>query len=201
MNRNEVLENNRLREERFKLYKSFGYDYDLSRGFIAEKMLPISGKVLEVGTGKGYSTVVLAKNAEFVISVDVSEKERKIAQLNAAQEGLLHKVHFLSCDGEKLFYKDKSFDVVVSINSFHHFEKPFEVLSEMIRVCKTKLVVADFNKKGFEIIRKIHASEGHHHEEESGNFSIVGQYLKEHGFRVEKYDDCCQVVYVAERIK
>jgi len=196
-----ILKNNKIKEERIRLYKSFGYDQEAARDFIVDKILPVEGKVLEVGTGKGHTAVLLAKKAGYVISVDISAEEQQIAKLNAASEDVSHKTGFVVCDAEKLPYKDRSFDTVVSVNAFHHFKRPFAVLSEMIRVCDKKLAIADFNDEGFRIIRRVHKSEGHEHQEECGDFSIVGAYLKEHGFIVKKHEGCCQLVYVAERIK
>lgn len=195
----EIRENRKKVLGRFSLYRNYGYDQIKSREFILQKAGPIKGSILEIGTGKGYLTALLAKKAENVITVDISEEEQKIAALNAAAEGVLDRIKFNVCDAVKLPYADNSFDLVISVNAFHHFEYPFAVLQEMIRVCKKKLVIADFNREGFEIIRKIHLDEGREHEEYHGDFSIVGAYLKEHGFSVRKFEGLCQVVYVAER--
>lgn len=186
--------------ERKLIFKRYGYDQDVSRNFILEKCLPIYNPVLEVGTGKGHMAVLLAKYAD-VITIDISKDEQKAAQLNARFFEILHKIHFVACDAGKLPYKDLYFGLVVSVNAFHHFEEPFAVLSEMIRVCKSKLVISDFNQEGFNIVRKVHNEEGGTHEEQCGDFSIVGAYLKEHGFSVKSYDGHHQKIYVANRIK
>jgi len=187
--------------ERKRLYKQYGYDQDASRKFIIEKCLPLEKPVLEIGTGKGGMTVLLAKNAGKVLTVDISAGEQEFARLNAAAEGVLDKIEFVVRDAADLPYPDKSFGTVVSVNAFHHFEQPFAVLAEMIRACAAKLVIADFNREGFEIIRQIHRDEGREHEEQCGDFSIVGEYLKEHNFVVNRYEDHCQQVYVAQRGK
>lgn len=195
----EIEENKKRFLERLSLYRSYGYDQISSREFIVQKVGPIKGEILEVGTGKGYLTALLAKNAENIITLDISEKEQKFAALNAAAEGVLDRIRFNVCDAARLPYSDRSFDLVISANAFHHFEHPFAVLQEMIRVCKKKFVIADFNKEGFEIVRKIHWDEGQEHEEQHGDFGIVGVYLKEHNFTVKRFEDYCQVVYVAQR--
>ncbi len=195
----EVEENKKNLLERIALNKSYGYDRVKTRGFIMQKAGVIKGKVLEIGTGKGYLTSALTKKAKTVVSVDISKEGQKFAVLNVADEGNLDNVEFVVCDAAKLSYPDNFFDLVVSAQAFHHFESPFAVLKEMIRVCANKLIIADFNEDGFKIVRKIHQSEGHEHEEKDGDFNIVGLYLKEHGFTVKKFDKYCQIVYVGQK--
>lgn len=200
MENKEIEANRKKLLERRRLYKTYGYDQDASRNFILSKCLPVGDAVLEIGTGKGHMTVLLAKNSEQVVSVDKSEEELHYAKLNTEEAGVSRKIKYIICDAERLSFPDKSIGTVVSVNAFHHFEKPFAVLKEMIRVCRNKIIIADFNAEGFEIIRKVHADEGRQHEEKCGDFSIVGQYMKEHGFFVAKYDGHKQAIYVGERI-
>ncbi|MEE8637438.1 MAG: class I SAM-dependent methyltransferase [Candidatus Margulisiibacteriota bacterium] len=201
LNTAEIEENKKRFLERVSLYKSYGYDQIKCREFIIQKAGPIKGDVLEIGTGKGYLTTLLAKKAENTITVDISKEERRLAILNAAAERVLDKIKFNVCDAAKLPYADNCFDLVISANAFHHFENPFAVLQEMIRVCKNKLVITDFNKEGFEIIRKIHRDEGREHEEQQGDFGILGVYLKEHNFSVKRFEEYCQIVYVSVKNK
>jgi len=185
--------------ERKRLYKRYGYDQDASRSFILEKCLPLKEPVLEIGTGKGLMTLMLARNAGKVLSIDISPEEQEFARLNAAAEGVLGKIEFVVRDAAQLPYPDREYGTVVSVNAFHHFRQPFAVLQEMIRVCGHKLVIADFSDEGFAIVRRIHRDEGREHEEECGDFSIVGQYLQEYGFSVKKHDGCGQAIYVGEK--
>ncbi len=55
------------------------------------------------------------------------------------------------------------------------------------------------NKEGFETIRKIHESKGGRHEELSSEFEIVGTYLKEYGYKVQRLEELNQTVFVAEK--
>ncbi|MBU0502367.1 MAG: hypothetical protein ABIH69_05700 [bacterium] len=138
--------------ERKELYKKYGYDQDAGRNFILEKALPLQEPVLEIGTGKGHMTALLAKHARKVLAVDKTAEEQELARLNVA--------------------------------------------AEIIRVCRKKIVIADFNQEGFKAIRKVHHAEGREHEECSGDFSIVGKFLEDKGFCVTKHNGFCQEVYV-----
>lgn len=198
LDRREIEENKKRQIERFSLYKSYGYDQIQSRKFIIQKARPIKERILEIGGGKGYLTVLLAKEVNEIVTVDIDPKEQKFAALNAASENVLHKIKFIVRDAAKLQFSDKSFDIVISANAFHHFEYPFAVLREMIRVCKSKLVIADFNDESLKIIGEIHKSEGRVHKEGPGDFKIVGTFLKESGFSdVKSYNDFGEIVYVA----
>lgn len=196
-----IKENHEKMLERKAVFKRYGHDQDASRHFILDKCLPLKKPVLEIGTGKGLMTLLLTRNAGKVLSVDISPDEQAFARLNAAAGGVLDRIGFVVSDAAELPYPDRSFGTVVSVNAFHHFERPFAVLGEMIRVCAGKLIIADFNKEGLAIVRRIHRDEGREHEEQCGDFSIVGRYLQEHGFFVNKYDGYGQTVYAGEREK
>ncbi|NQU18034.1 MAG: class I SAM-dependent methyltransferase [Candidatus Saganbacteria bacterium] len=201
ISKKEIESNSKTTLERFELFKGNGYDRIVGNKFIIEKTKPIEGKVIEIGTGKGHLTSLLAKHTKEVVTADISKEEQRFAVLNAAAQNVLDRINFLTLNAEKIPYKGHFFDLVISAHAFHHFKNPFAVLSEMIRVCGKKLVIADFNPQGFEIVREIHKSEGRKHDEECGDFSIVGEYFKERGFSVRKCDKHCQIVYVAERKK
>ena len=74
----EVVENHERYMQRVKLYRSFGYDIVQERNSILEKSRPITGKILEIGTGKGHFTRVLAAEGHPFISVDLSEEDQRM---------------------------------------------------------------------------------------------------------------------------
>lgn len=193
----EVAKNRKRFLARISLYRRHGYDRVTSNEFIVRQAGSLKGSILEIGTGKGHLTTLLARQARGLVTVDISAKDQRLAALNLASAGLLDKVTFVTGDAANLPYANGSFDLVISANAFHHFEYPFAVLQEMMRLCRRKLVIADFNREGFAIVRRIHRAEGREHEEKSGDFDIVGAYLKEYGFSVRRSEDHCQAVYVA----
>lgn len=103
--------------------------------------------VLDVACGTGeFERLLLNQNpAQKIIGIDISQK-----MLNVAQEKYqsypnveLHKASVHS-----LPFVDRFFDVVVSANAFHYFDKPQLALSEMKRVLKPngKVIILDWNK-------------------------------------------------------
>ncbi len=195
----ETLENHKRYLERKRIYKSFGCDIDKERAFIIEKAQPIYGDILEAGTGKGHFALALAKEGYQFTTFDISEEEQKIARLNLKYFGLDHLVDFRIENGEHLSFKDKSFDIIFSINTFHHLENPYKVLDELIRLLtfEGKLVLSDFTQEGMLLMDKIHASEGRKHAVSKTSLADIGKYLVEKGFKIDKASSKFQEVLIA----
>ena len=166
-----------------------------------DKVCPIYGDILEVGTGKGYFAVELAKRGYSFTSVDISSEEQEFARLNVEYFGLAKQVNFKIDNAENLSFKDKSFDVVFTINAIHHFAKPFKAMDEFIRVVKPKgkIVLSDFSEEGFKMIDKIHASEGRKHEAGKVTLAEIGDYLENKGFSIQKHKSKLEDIVVAIR--
>lgn len=195
----ELLENHKRYLERRKVYKNFGYDIEEERKFILDKAQPLYGDMLEVGTGKGYFTVELAREGRKFTSVDISEDEQRLARLNIEYFGLDKQVDFKIEDAEHLSFEDKSFDVIFSINTIHHFSKPFRVIDELIRIVsfEGKIILSDFTEKGLEAIDKVHASEGRIHEAGKSKLRDVEDYLLQKRFKTEKDGSSFQEILIA----
>jgi ubiquinone/menaquinone biosynthesis C-methylase UbiE len=195
----EIAENHEIQAQRAGLYREFGIDQELLRASIVNEIDEGSGKVLEVGTGKGHLSIELAKSFVSIVSVDSDHDCQHIAGLNAAHYNVLEKIEFVVGDASSLAYPDAAFDAVVSAFTFHHLEYPFRVMREMIRLARSQIVISDFTDAGFDAIARIHDREGRIHARESGDFGIVGVFLRESGFNVRVVDEEFQVIYSARR--
>ena len=194
-----VLENQQKYQQRLELYRSFGYDIEKERDFIIDKVEPIYGDLLDVGTGKGHFAIALAKRGYSLTSVDVSEQEQEIARLNVKYLGLEKKIDFRLENAQALSFKDGSFDVILSVNMIHHLTNPFEVINELVRVIsfEGKLILSDFTKEGLELIEKVHASGGRKHGFTKANLGDIDKYLLGKGFRTEMIRDKFQEILIA----
>ncbi len=188
-------------EERVALYKTFGYDIEEERRFIIDKSLPLSGDILEIGTGKGYLALTLAQMGLSFTTIDVSEEEQKIARHNIAGHGLAENVRFKIENAENLSFPNESFDVIISANLIHHLKNPFKVIDEMERVLrpKGKIVIGEFTEEGFAIMTKIHKKEGRHHDEGSVKLSDIKRYLSDKKFFVREDKSRLQEVLIAHK--
>ncbi len=196
-----IAENYRRYLERVNLYKKFGYDIENERKFILEKAQPIYGNILEVGTGKGYFTLVLAKKGYTFTSIDISEEEQKFARLNIKYFGLENQVDFRIMNAENLDFEDNSFDIIFLINTIHHLDNPYRVIDELIRVVsfEGKIILSDFTNEGLEIMNKIHTRRGSSHEVNNVVLSDIDNYLIKKEFKIQKYRSKFQEISIAYR--
>ncbi len=198
---NEVLENHIRYLERKALYQRFGYDIDKERAFIIEKARPISGKILEAGTGKGYFTLALVQEGFCFTSFDISLAEQKYARLNLMYYGLEQQVRFDIANAERLVYEDGFFDVIFAVNMVHHLSSARKVCDELIRALAPsgKMVLSDFNIHGLAIMDEIHALEGRRHEVGACTLNDMKALLIERGFKVEQHHGVNQDMLIAYR--
>ena len=180
----ETLANRRQILKREAELRRFGYDSPVAIRFVLQQALPLGGKVLEVGTGKGRFLVRLARHVERVTSVDVSKEEQRCARLNAKYAGVERKLRFVTRDAGRLPWRAGTFDAAVSMNAMHHIAHFQQVLREMVRVVKPggKIVLADFSPRGFQLIARAHRSEGKTHPREFHDFRELQRLLRKRGW-------------------
>ena len=94
-----------------------GFDKTISQPFIAAMMMDLldlreNDKVLEVGTGYGYQTAVLAELATRVFSVDVVEEFVEVAQSRMANLGI-ENVTLRVGDGSRGWSEEAPFDKII----------------------------------------------------------------------------------------
>ena len=86
--------------------------------------------VLDAGCGTGYGTRLLAEGgAREVVGIDLAE-----AVLEAVAPTMPDSVRLQTGDLRKLEVPDNTFDLIVCFEVIEHFEDPFTVLDELIRV-------------------------------------------------------------------
>ena len=106
-----------------------------------------SDKILDIACGTGeFERLILSKHPDQqLIGIDISEK-----MLHCAREKCrtYPNVAFLKADASSLPFPDQSFDLVISANSLHYFDKPSVSLAEMRRVLLPtgSLVILDWCK-------------------------------------------------------
>ncbi|MDD4941127.1 MAG: class I SAM-dependent methyltransferase [Candidatus Omnitrophica bacterium] len=197
----EIAENHKRYLERKELNKSFGYDIDREREFILEQAQPVSGKILEAGTGKGHFALTLAKAGYRFVTFDISPEEQRFAKLNLAYAGLENAADFRIENAERTGFADNSFDAVFSVNVLHHLRNAYQVIDELLRLVSSggKLVLADFTPEGLKIMDRIHGLEGRKHEVGEICMDDARSYLIKKGCRVKSSQSACQCVLVARK--
>lgn len=186
-------------EKRRRIYASYGYDIDKERLAIIEAAQPLSGSILEAGTGKGHFAVALARLGYRLVSFDLSEEQLQVARENLVSHGLGDRVELRRENGESLSFPDASFEAVFSVNMVHHLENPFQVLRELTRVLKPggKLVISDFSPEGLDMMAAVHREEGGEHRVAPVGLDEVESFLKREGFSVSRSRTRFQITLLA----
>lgn len=198
--RSDILANHERLQERNAVHRRFGYDPDASVRFVLGKALPLSGRVLDVGTGKGRFVIQLARHVARVTTVDINPEEQRCARLEAAYAGVVERIEFVLADARSMPWPAASFDAVTSWNVFHHLDDQERVFGEMLRLLKPggKLVLADFTPSGFRLMDEIHAAEGRRHPHPPSRFAHWQARLRHAGFVTQRFESQHQEVLVAQ---
>ncbi|MDD5070261.1 MAG: class I SAM-dependent methyltransferase [Candidatus Omnitrophica bacterium] len=196
-----VFENHKRYLERVNFYRNNGYDLEKERDFILDKSLPVSGEILEIGTGKGHFALALAKRGYNFTSIDISSQEQAVAALNLRYFGLEKQVLLKVENAVSMSFVSQSFNTVFSINVFHHLENHQAVLEEIIRLlCNGgKVVLSDFTDKGLEMINACHTAEGRTHDYFKHRLKEANEYFITKGFKTIEYESQVQKVLIAQR--
>ena len=171
-----------------------------SRRFILEKAQLLKGDILEIGSGKGYTSLSLARAGFKFAAIDTDRESLKITALNLAYEKLLTHARLYVMDGKKLTFPDHSFNSVVIVGLFHHISEIDRMLFEAGRVLRPngKLVLADFNKNGMKVIDSVHQKEGRTHEDSGVSKDDVCSYFQGLDYTIRGYEDSCHWLLIAQ---
>ncbi len=111
-----------------------------ARGYWEEQLgRSLSGgefrKVLDIGCGPGFFSILLAQMGCEVTAVDYTENMLTEAKRNAAAYGV--EIDFRKMDAQHLDFPDETFDLVVSRNVLWNLEEPEQAYREWLRVLKS----------------------------------------------------------------
>ena len=151
--------------ERIAIYRAHGHDRLAAARFVVDRAGPVSGPVLDVGTGTGLLALEFARRGFRVVSVDVSADEQRIAVLNAEHQHVASRVGFVRANAGRLGFRDAAFGCAAMMDILHHLEDAAPILAEAIRVVRPggTLVVAEFTRQGLALVDRVHREEGRVH--------------------------------------
>jgi len=108
------------------------------------KELVVGKNILDVASGEGYGSALLASRALSVVGVDIS-----IDAINHASEIYSRpNLKFIQGSATRLQFDDHSFDIVVSFETIEHLNEQSQMLSEIRRVLKPSgyLIISSPNR-------------------------------------------------------
>jgi ubiquinone/menaquinone biosynthesis C-methylase UbiE len=186
--------------KRLAQFKKYGYNILKERDFAFRKAGFEKGKsILEIGTGRGYMALTLAQKGFKVTTIDTERKIQRSAKAILKYYHLKKLVRFKIMNAERLLFKDGSFDYVIAVNFMHHAKNPIWCLREMARVVKEKILIVDVNKRGAQVLEKVHTQEGHHHERSKIGFHKVQQFFRKQKMETKTYRSKCQTIIIAKK--
>ncbi|MDD5165825.1 MAG: class I SAM-dependent methyltransferase [Candidatus Omnitrophica bacterium] len=186
-------------KNRMLQFKRAGYDMMRARKFILDKASLELGSVLEIGTGKGHTAVGMALRRIKFTTIDKDTATLKMARKHLRLRNLSSYATIKKMNAERLRFQDGSFDCVISVNFLHHAKYPADCIREMCRVSRSKVVIADLNNRGSEIMEKVHKQEGRDHAKTRISCAGIRKVLEDMGFQVKVYRDKCQDVFIARK--
>lgn len=97
--------------------------------------------ILDVGTGTGRAALFFAGGGAKVTAVDASEEMLAVARKRATEQSV--NVKFMTGDAHALDFRERAFDVTVSLRVLMHTPKWRACVSELCRVAD-RLVILDY---------------------------------------------------------
>ena len=94
----------------------------------------VGKKVLDIGCGPGFFTVLLGEKGFEVTAFDYSADMLKEAEKNARKAGI--DAEYVRGDAQSLPFEDESFDIIISRNLTWNLEEPEKAYKEWLRVLK-----------------------------------------------------------------
>jgi len=112
---------------------------ELYQRFIHEIQLPENAKILDVGSGPGFLTLLLAQKNPTVSVVGVDYSPRQVRAANRLRiRNQIHNCIFRKGDAMNLPFREASFDIVISVGSIKHWRDGKKGLQEIWRVLMPK---------------------------------------------------------------
>jgi 2-polyprenyl-3-methyl-5-hydroxy-6-metoxy-1,4-benzoquinol methylase len=147
----------------------------LNRYYFVVHQIDLKGKtVLDIASGEGYGSNIIAKHASKVIGVDISFE----AIEHAKNKYKVNNLEFLWGSVVDIPLEDNSVDVAVSFETIEHHDKHHEMLKEIKRILTNQgiIVISSPNKNHFlnSEENKFHVKELFYQEFED----LIKQYFK-----------------------
>lgn len=118
----------RLRRQELRSEKYSQWQQEITGHLQPNKQL----RILDVGCGAGFFSVLLAKNGHQLTGIDLTPAMIEQARELAAAENCV--CDFYAADAENLAFADASFDVVVARNLMWNLPDPAQAYREWLRV-------------------------------------------------------------------
>ena len=128
-------------------------------------------RVLDVGTGPGFFSIILTQRGYNVTAVDYTESMLEEARNNAGK--LESCINFQKMNAEELTFDDNSFDVIVSRNLTWNLHNPKKAYASWARVLAPGGLLLNFDANWYRYLWNEEAKMGHTQDRENISHSDV----------------------------
>lgn len=116
---------------------SFGQNSRWRRRMVDEVAAAGPKTILDVATGTaGVAEQMAARTDANVIGIDITEEMVRVGSEKVAREGLKERIQFVVGTGERLPFRDATFDALVFTYLLRYVPDPAETLRELARVTR-----------------------------------------------------------------
>ncbi len=193
----------KIKSESDLLLESLGYDlWDEYLEMYEKAEFENGSLILDLGSGSGRGLGVMVQLGHPVVTVDYDanqiEKARKRLE---GFEGC--NVVFLQYDFYNLMVPDKSIMNIVCGNVLHECDEPLRLIEEIKRILGKggKLLLFDFNDRGFEVMEKLHNEVyGDKHNTGSLRISEAERYFNGGDFEIMKINTILNDALIIKRL-
>ena len=145
--------------------------------YLAAKPVVKGKVVLDIASGSGYGTKILAESAKFVYGVDVNEIAVNYSRKNYSGKN----IEYLVGDGESIPLSENSVDVVITFETIEHIKNYRKFLDEVARILRPDglLIVSTPNDVEF--------SEGNHFHLHEFKYNELTSLLRKYYKNIDSY--------------
>jgi len=145
-----------LEKAKDMLSEKFSFNADFLSSTVEELSLKKSAKILDIGTGFGVMSIILALHGYKVITGEPEGHNWANWRESAEKLSVEDLITFKFFRAEDLPFEDKTFDAVFCYTSFHHIDDKELALREFVRVTKENglIIVFEFTPAGIDMVRQ-----------------------------------------------
>src|SRR3989338_1663480 len=117
------------------------------------KMIKLSAisrqlSAIDIGCGTGYFTEFLSGFCKNIVGVDTSMDMIKYAmkKIEARSQRSEARIKYIIADAESLPFKERSFDISVSVTAVNFIKNPVRAVSEAVRISRQKIFLGVLNR-------------------------------------------------------
>src|SRR3989338_6160310 len=105
-------------------------------------------QLIDIGCGTGYFTQYLSGFCKNIVGVDTSMDMIKYAmkKIEARSQRSEARIKYIIADAESLPFKERSFDISVSVTAVNFIKNPVRAVSEAVRISRQKIFLGVLNR-------------------------------------------------------